>query len=166
MSQLVGRARERAVLQEAMERASSGSGALLLVAGEAGVGKTALVDHLSTTWGALDLRGVCTQDATAPYGPIVAALRSHLRADPDALAGSVPLLDHLAVLLPELGPADESTNRMTLFEAVRPIYPRSSSVVTARTAFPATMGCAGCATSCGAQDVCTNWCWNRSRPTS
>jgi DNA-binding NarL/FixJ family response regulator len=119
MSELVGRARERAVLQEAMERASSGSGALMLVAGEAGVGKTALVDHLSANWGALVLRGASTQDATAPYGPIVAALRSHLRADPDALEGSVPLLDHLAVLLPELGPAAESTNRMTLFEAVR-----------------------------------------------
>ena len=119
MSQLVGRARERAALQEAMERASSGSGALLLVAGEAGVGKTALVDHLSTNWGALVLRGTSTQDATAPYGPIVSAFRAHLRADPDALEGSVPLLDHLAVLLPELGPAAASTNRMTLFEAVR-----------------------------------------------
>src|SRR6478609_8847304 len=119
MGGLFGRELERAALQEAMERASSGSGALMLIAGEAGVGKTALVDEVARTWGSSVLRGAATQGATAPYGPLVAALRAHLRADPDALQGTVPLLDHLAVLLPELGPAAESTNRLTLFEAVR-----------------------------------------------
>src|SRR5919202_1632124 len=104
MNRLFGRERERAALQEAMERASSGCGGLLLIAGEAGVGKTALVDEVAGRWGALALRAASTQGSTAPYGPLVAALRSHLRVEPDALAASMPLLDHLAVLLPELGP--------------------------------------------------------------
>jgi DNA-binding NarL/FixJ family response regulator len=119
MRGLFGREHERAVLGEAMELASSGRGGLVLVAGEAGVGKTALVDDVARTWGALTLRGASTQGATAPYGPLVGALRSHLRAEPDALDTSMPLRDHLAVLLPELGQVAESTNRMTLFEAVR-----------------------------------------------
>jgi DNA-binding NarL/FixJ family response regulator len=127
MSVLVGRHAEQERLRDAVERASHGHGLLLLVAGEAGVGKTSLVESVAADSGALVLRGASTHGATAPYGPLVAALRSHLRSDPRAFAGCGPLLAHLAVILPELGPRAETSDRATLFEAVRAAIARLAS---------------------------------------
>jgi DNA-binding NarL/FixJ family response regulator len=116
---LVGREAESAVLSEALDRAQQGSGTLLLLSGDAGVGKTRLTDEVALGSSALALRGAATNSVTPPYGPIVAALRSYLRAEPDGLADCGPLRSHLALLLPELGePAGES-DRSTIFEAVR-----------------------------------------------
>jgi predicted ATPase len=42
--ELVGRERERAALRDAIATAAGGDGGLFLVAGEGGVGKTALVE--------------------------------------------------------------------------------------------------------------------------
>ena len=119
MSGLVGREAERERLEDAIARARSGDGSLVLIAGEAGVGKTSLVETVAARSGALVLRGASSQGATAPYGPLVAALRSHLRGEPGALTGCGPLHEHLAVLLPELGPRAEASDRATLLEAVR-----------------------------------------------
>jgi DNA-binding NarL/FixJ family response regulator len=115
---LVGRASEIAELTDAFERAREGSGSLLLLAGEAGVGKSSLAREVasaadSTLWGA------ATEGATAAYGPVVAALRSRLRTEPRALADCGPLLPHLALLLPELGEPATESDRATIFEAIR-----------------------------------------------
>src|SRR3954467_15780065 len=111
MSGLVGRDMELERLQSAVNQATSGTGALVLIAGEAGVGKTSLVDAVAAESEVLVLRGASTQGATAPYGPLVAAFRSHLRSDPDALVGCGPLLGHLAVLVPELAPRARTSDR-------------------------------------------------------
>src|SRR3954454_11945435 len=104
---LVGREAESAVLTEALDRAEQGSGTLLLLSGDAGVGKTRLTDEVAAGSSALVLRGAASDSVTPPYGPIVAALRSYLRAEPAGLADCGPLRSHLALLLPELGePAD------------------------------------------------------------
>jgi DNA-binding NarL/FixJ family response regulator len=116
---LVGREAESAVLTAALDRAEQGSGTMLLLSGDAGVGKTRLTDEVAADSSALVLRGAASDSVTPPYGPIVAALRSYLRAEPDGLADCGPLRSHLALLLPELGePAGES-DRSTIFEAVR-----------------------------------------------
>ncbi len=116
---LVGREAESAVLTAALERAKQGNGTLLLLSGDAGVGKTRLTDELAAGSSTLVLRGAASDSVTPPYGPIVAALRSYLRAEPEGLADCGPLRSHLALLLPELGePAGES-DRSTIFEAVR-----------------------------------------------
>ena len=116
---LVGREAESAVLTAALDRAEQGSGTVLLLSGDAGVGKTRLTDELAAGASALVLRGAASDSVTPPYGPIVAALRSYLRAEPEGLADCGPLRSHLALLLPELGePAGES-DRSTIFEAVR-----------------------------------------------
>src|SRR5690348_13007303 len=105
---LVGRASEIARLSAAVESAREGSGSLVLLAGEAGVGKSSLARESASAVGS-PLWGAASEGATAAYGPIVDALRSRLRAEPDALDGCGPLLPHLALLLPELGePAGES----------------------------------------------------------
>jgi DNA-binding NarL/FixJ family response regulator len=115
---LVGRADELARLSEAVERAREGHGSLLLLAGEAGVGKSRLAQE-AASGAEVVLYGAATNGATVAYGPIVAALRARLRADPEALADCGSLVSHLALLLPELGKAAAESERATIFEAVR-----------------------------------------------
>ncbi len=116
---LVGRHAELEQLDAALERARRGSGSLVLVAGEAGVGKTRLAAALADGSRALVLSGRASRSAAAPYAPVVAALRSHLRSHPDALSEYGPLLPHLALLLPELGEAARVSDQATVSEAVR-----------------------------------------------
>jgi predicted ATPase/DNA-binding NarL/FixJ family response regulator len=116
--ELVGRERERAALRDAIATAAGGDGAIVLVAGEGGVGKTALVESALAKDSGLVLRGAADQRAVRPYAPIVAALRAYQRAVPDGLRGSGPLSEHLALILPELGSPAPDTDQATLFEAV------------------------------------------------
>ncbi len=74
----------------------------MLVSGEAGVGKTRLAADLAAGSDAVLLRGAASQGGAAPYSPVVTALRSFLRANPDGLAHCGPLRAQLALLLPEL----------------------------------------------------------------
>jgi DNA-binding NarL/FixJ family response regulator len=115
---LVGRAAELARLGEAVERAGNGSGSIVLLCGEAGVGKSRLAEEATSASG-LALRGAASDGSAAPYGPIVGALRSRLREDHGALDGCGSLLPHLALLLPELGAPAAESDRETIFEAVR-----------------------------------------------
>ncbi len=113
----VGRRVELRQLQEAVERAADGAPGLVLVAGEAGVGKTRLVEEL-TAWtrqsGRQVLVGGCVSLSAdvAPFAPIVEALRSLPRdlaqADLDAVLGSHP--GGLARLMPDMAPVGEATD--------------------------------------------------------
>ena len=118
-SALVGRSDELSRLEEALQQARLGSGSLVLVAGDAGVGKTRLVDHVSRESGAPVLWGRARQGAATPYGPVVSALRSLLRVDPQGLDDCGPLRNQLALILPELGEPAPESDRPTLLEAVR-----------------------------------------------
>jgi len=115
---LIGREAELARLAAARERAEEGSGTIVLLCGEAGIGKSRLAEAATADAGAV-LRGAATEGSAVPYGPIVDALRSRLRTDPHALGDCGPLLPHLALLLPELGEPAAETERATIFEAVR-----------------------------------------------
>src|SRR5262245_50632546 len=97
---LVGREEERRRLLQAADRARAGEGSIVLVSGEAGVGKTSLVESVAAESGALVLRGAARHGGETPYGPVAAALRSHLRTAPDALGDAGPLREHLALILP------------------------------------------------------------------
>ena len=92
---LVGRDSELAALRAAVQRAAGGDPSLTVVAGEAGIGKSRLVQELargSHADGALVLTGACLglSGGDVPYAPIVAALRE-LAAGPHAR-----VLDELA----------------------------------------------------------------------
>jgi predicted ATPase len=107
---LVGRDAEVARLQAAIERVAAGQPATVLVAGEAGIGKTRLVTEAlghATDLGAVALAGGCLDvgDGVLAYAPVVEALRPLAR-----LLGPAELervLDgagqELARLVPELG---------------------------------------------------------------
>jgi DNA-binding CsgD family transcriptional regulator/tetratricopeptide (TPR) repeat protein len=116
---LIGRERELEELGEILSRTGEGEGGLLLLAGEAGVGKTRLAETAVAAGGLVCLRGVAAERGSSPYAPIAAVLRQYLRSEGAALSPKEPLVAHLGVLLPELGPAPEVTDRETLYEAVR-----------------------------------------------
>jgi DNA-binding CsgD family transcriptional regulator/tetratricopeptide (TPR) repeat protein len=104
----VGRAGELEALDAAVRRAVAGKGAAVLIAGEAGVGKSRLVAELerrALDAGAMVLVGECIDlaDTELPYAPIVGALRPVFRerADDDELVE--PGREELARLWPELG---------------------------------------------------------------
>jgi DNA-binding CsgD family transcriptional regulator len=97
----VGRERELAGLGAALERAADRRPAVVLVAGESGVGKTRMVSELGARareQGARVLTGDCVDlgDGELAYAPIVSALRG---LTPDELGGGAA---GLAPLLPQL----------------------------------------------------------------
>ena len=75
---LVGREREQALLRAALAAALDGRGSLVLIGGEAGIGKTALAEAAlaeAASQGALALVGRCYDlSETPPYGPWAEAL--------------------------------------------------------------------------------------------
>jgi DNA-binding SARP family transcriptional activator len=102
---LIGRAEEWSVLVTAWKAAARGTRRIVLVEGEAGIGKSRLVEDFLRTVvadGATVLRGR-GYDAThaVPFAPIVDALRSALDA-PGLAATDPEWLTEVARLLPEL----------------------------------------------------------------
>src|SRR3954453_22160519 len=67
-SALVGREAERETLSQAIERARRGSGSLLLLSGEAGVGKTRLAEGGAAGSAGGGLRGAGGRRKAAPRG--------------------------------------------------------------------------------------------------
>ncbi len=140
---LVGRADEWAQIVSAWERTRPGSPALVLIAGDAGIGKTRLAEE-ALTWA--DARGMATARSRAyeaegrlAFGPITELLRSSaVRA---ALASLEPvwraevarLLTELLVedpTLPPPAPLSDYWQRQRFFEALaRALTKASSSLV-------------------------------------
>jgi DNA-binding CsgD family transcriptional regulator len=108
----VGRTEELAQLAAAGERAAAGTPTTVLIGGEAGVGKTRLVDEAvaaARANGATVLVGGCVElgGEGVPFAPLIEALRGVVRdLDEPALARLLPgrTRAELARLLPELGP--------------------------------------------------------------
>jgi DNA-binding SARP family transcriptional activator len=127
---LVGRTRERTQLTSAWRATESGRAQLVLVTGEAGVGKTRLVEEFRS-W--CERRGAATAVARSysaegalAYGPVVAWLRSEALRPRLARLERAHLTE-LARLLPELlpevpdpnpTPLSESDRRQRLFDAI------------------------------------------------
>ncbi|TLS44158.1 hypothetical protein FE633_21670 [Streptomyces montanus] len=105
----VGRADELGALNDALARAAAGEPQALLLGGEAGVGKTRLIEEFAATAardGAVMALGGCVEIGAdgLPFAPFSAALRALRRQLPDALAAAAAgQEEELARLLPELG---------------------------------------------------------------
>jgi len=117
---LLGREPEVAALAGALSAARAGRGGIVLVRGEAGVGKTRLVEEVIGRSGdVLVLEGLCRPGAVGtPYLPFAQALRAGRASGAVALGGAEPPAGQLARLLPELGPTPEATDPGMLVEAV------------------------------------------------
>ncbi|MDX3054776.1 AAA family ATPase [Streptomyces sp. NE06-03E] len=136
----VGRAGELAALTDTLARAAGGEPQALLVGGEAGVGKTRLVEEF--------VKAACRRDAVVavggcveigadglPYAPFAAALRALRRALPEELTEALAGQEgELARLLPELGEADRAPDdeqgTARLFELAARLLERVSAART------------------------------------
>jgi DNA-binding CsgD family transcriptional regulator/tetratricopeptide (TPR) repeat protein len=104
----VGRTQELARLHQLLSHASSGQPLVAVVGGEAGVGKTRLVEQLAADAGGQGvrvLRGGCVPlgEEGLPFAPVIEALRGLADLDPaelEAVAG--PARQELGRLLPDL----------------------------------------------------------------
>jgi DNA-binding CsgD family transcriptional regulator len=110
----IGRGAELRALDRGLAAAIAGRSAAFLVAGDAGVGKTRLVDEVLTragASGATALVGGCldVEEGRLPFAPFAEALRPHLRElDPGARRELLaPGGEELARLLPELAERPE-----------------------------------------------------------
>ncbi len=128
-SPLVGREAEIGRLEDALAMRDVCPG--LFVAGEAGIGKTRLVEEFAsraTGNGVLVTWGGCLESGAdrLPFAPFVEALgRLHEQVgDESALFGGADR-DELRALIPDLGPrAAIAPDRIRLFEAVRGLFDR------------------------------------------
>jgi DNA-binding SARP family transcriptional activator len=131
---LVGRTKELAVLRECWRESVSGARQLVLLAGDAGIGKTRLAAELgrrANDEGGLVLYGRFDEEALAPYQPVVEMVRGWSSG-----ASLEPLRERLGVragelgnLLPEFGPApdaeaagDPDARRLRFFDAVAALF--------------------------------------------
>ena len=124
---LVGRAAELATVLSAVDRAAAGESSVIVLDGDAGVGKTRLLAELldeTARRGVLSLIGHCVDlgDAPPPYLPFTEAF-GRLAADHPELVEHL-LAEHPAIarLLPRHGPRERGTDdrveRGELFESV------------------------------------------------
>ena len=129
---LVGRVADLASLRDALKRTRSAEPSTVLVGGEAGVGKTRLVEEFcrsAAVEGAQVLTGQCLElgEEGLPFAPFASALRKLVNAE--GLAVFDGRERDFARLLPELGPPAEGaadTRRGYLFELVAALFARLS----------------------------------------
>jgi hypothetical protein len=103
----VGRDAEQQAVLSAWEAASRGQRRCVLLAGEAGIGKTRLAAQVAArvhASGAIVLAGRCDEDLAVPYQPFVEALRYFVDYAPEDLlfSGFGPHPEELARLVPEV----------------------------------------------------------------
>ena len=105
---LVGREKELASLRECWQEAETGQGRLVLISGEAGVGKTRLIEEFShhQRWqGVRVLWGRCYEfERVLPYQPVAEALRTILSTVTSAEVADLParIIAEVARLAPEI----------------------------------------------------------------
>jgi class 3 adenylate cyclase len=128
---LVGRERELDLLEDALIASNRGRGQVVVIAGEAGVGKTRLVNALRVSAaraGTAVMSGSCSEaDLTLPYMPFVEGIGNYL-ASPDGERIKARLgpatrrqLGHLFPQLEQSSPVeigDPGQARMRLYEAL------------------------------------------------
>ena len=123
---LVGRSRERSLLRAQLSAALAGQGGLVILSGEAGIGKTTLAEDAcreASAAGALVLVGHCyDRTETPPYGPWVELLEQF-----GTLPDRSPALH--AIAEPDL---TRSASQVALFAQVRGLPRRPRARTAAR----------------------------------
>ncbi|MEU9130956.1 AAA family ATPase [Kitasatospora sp. NPDC048540] len=130
----VGRSTETDLLAAALRRAEAGDPQTVLIGGEAGVGKTRLVEEFldsAAAAGAVTVLGGCLEIGAEglPYAPLATALRRLYRQlGPELERAAAGMEGHLARLLPDFGEADGEPNdefgRARLFEHTARLFER------------------------------------------
>lgn len=140
---VVARDTESEILTDAFKRVASGGGReVVLVSGEAGLGKTTLVAEAARrgySAGACVLLGRCQEDLSASYAPFAEALHHYVAHAPDEvltahvaahggeLAKMVPAVKRRLGALPAPQSTDPDTERYLLYGAVVALLTLASS---------------------------------------
>jgi eukaryotic-like serine/threonine-protein kinase len=137
----VGRKRELAQLNAAIDDALVGRGRVVLLSGEPGIGKTRLADELADDAASRGMRvvwGRCWEGGGAPaYWPWVEVLRSLILNDTREKERHSALAPEIAQLIRELSPeivpprvpSDPMQARFRLFDAVATLLKQSARSV-------------------------------------
>src|SRR2546425_12540403 len=126
---LVGRDAEISLLEDALLAALRGDGGVVIVGGEAGMGKTRVVSELATRArrsGCVVVSGACSEaELSLPYLPFLEAIGNHLaKEDVSALRERLgTAAGELAQLFPQMGSAAPAGNdaqqaKLRLFESI------------------------------------------------
>lgn len=126
---LIGRESELSILEDALLSALRGDGGVVIVGGEAGMGKTRLVTELTTRAHRLScavVTGACSEaEVSLPYLPFLEAIGNRLTKDNigDLRQRLGSAAGELAQLFPQLGRApapgaDPMQAKLRLFEAI------------------------------------------------
>ncbi|MEP7020338.1 MAG: AAA family ATPase [Pseudonocardiales bacterium] len=127
MTPLIGRATELATLLAAVQQASDGASSVVVLDGDAGVGKTRLLSELvnaATERGVLSFIGHCVDlgDAPPPYLPFTEAFGRFAADHPAQAEEQLAAFPAIERLLPRRGPAGRGTedrvDRGELFQSV------------------------------------------------
>ncbi|TDD41555.1 helix-turn-helix transcriptional regulator [Saccharopolyspora elongata] len=119
----VGRLRELAILDNALRTAGTGEAQFVVLSGDAGTGKTRLLEHFAARAeqaGARVLRSACIELGAEglPLAPVTAVLRALVDdAGPESVTDLLPGAGALLRLLPELGvPSHGHDSQAHLFD--------------------------------------------------
>ena len=145
-AQLIGRTDELERFDAALDRAAEGVAAILLVGGDAGIGKTRMLDewsHRASEAGVRMLVGSCLElgVSSLPYAPVLDALRRLVGDIPAGqraeVLGAPSSYGEVAGLIPELGPRREwhesveilpiDSRQSRLFEQIVSLVERAAS---------------------------------------
>lgn len=133
----VGRGTETTALSAALDRAVAGRPQAVLIGGEAGVGKTRLLEEFlagACSESVLTTLGGCLEVGAEglPYAPLATALRRlHRQLGAELERAAEGMEGHLARLLPDFGETDAEPNdefgRARLFEHTARLFERLSA---------------------------------------
>lgn len=124
--EFIGRRQELELLDARYRDAVAGNGSIVLIAGEAGIGKTRLLAEARASFqaaGARCVAGQCLEYARSPLAPIIDTLRELDAVDPSILTAAPELRAALRRLLGDAGESDDlnapgADDRRTQYAAI------------------------------------------------
>ncbi len=116
---LIGREAESQALSHAVFQCKQGKGRFVLISGQAGIGKSALLKHSIDNQGIMLIQSRFFEELLLPFAPVIQALRHLLNEIPRE---KLQLYPFLGLLLPELGEPETDTDRETLFSAIKEVF--------------------------------------------
>ena len=116
---MIGRGREMAALAAFVDSAAGGKGGAVLIAGEAGIGKSVLIDRVLASAGIAGLRAAASPTGNSPLAPVAMLLRA-LRHE--GIGAHHKKAEQINKLLLAESDMAETTNRAALFADICDIF--------------------------------------------